>query len=237
MWTAVKQWLQATADVWMPRRCAVCDKVLGDAHEWICPDCLTRMPVTGFHLHDENRMEMLFRGKVLIERATAYFYYRRGDPYANILHDIKYRNMPLMGQWLTERYGNELSQCGWLDDIDAVVPVPLHRRKLAQRGYNQSEYLARGIGRAAGIEVVPALCATRRHETQTRKTAVERHANVADTYAAVADCVTSLEGKHVLIVDDVITTGSTLVACAAALKVALHDIRISILTLASASLE
>lgn len=234
----IRRWIDALSDVVAPRRCAVCGKVLGDDEQWLCRVCLAQLPFTRFDRQEFNPMEQLFAGRVPIERATALFYYRRGDPYASILHDIKYRHTPLLGTWLMERYGSELAARGWLDGITAVVPVPLHRSKLARRGYNQSLYLANGIARAASdIEVIEAVTAIRAHATQTHKNAIERQKNVEGCFAAAGDAAVRLAGRHVLLIDDVVTTGSTLEACAAVLLAAVPDVRLSVLTLASATLD
>lgn len=237
-WIAtIKRWLRATGDAMLPRRCAVCGATLTEHDRWLCPTCLSQLPLTGFHLTADNRMEMLFRGQVLIERATALFYYHRGDPYASILHDIKYRSTPQLGKWLAARYTRQLMDCGWMSGIDVVVPVPIHRSKLAQRGYNQSEYLARGIAEQAGIHYMPALRAVKQHSSQTHMNAVERHLNVAQTFGADTQLAATLGSSHVLLVDDVVTTGSTLIACGKALREAAPDIRLSVFTLAAAQLS
>jgi len=127
----------------------------------------------------------------------------------------------------------EMAASHFFDVIDAIVAVPLHRSKLAQRGYNQSEYLARGISDATGAPVVQALKAVRSHATQTHKGAMERWLNIQGNYAVTA-AADQLAGKHVLIVDDVVTTGSTLIVCADALHQQVPTATISIFTLAAA---
>ena len=180
-------------------------------------------------------MEQLFAGKVPIERATAYFFYEKGAPYSSILHDIKYRSVPLMGQWLTARAVDDMRASHFFDGIDVVTAVPLHRSKLAKRGYNQSEYLARGIAEALGVPCVEALKAIRSHSTQTHKSALERWQNIQGNYSLKNDA-SQLANKHILLVDDVITTGSTLTVCATLLK-QIPGVTVSLFTLASARLE
>ena len=180
-------------------------------------------------------MEQHFAGKVPIERATAYFFYEKGSPYASILHDIKYHNTPRMGEWLTARAVTDMAASHFFDNIDVVTAVPLHRSKLAHRGYNQSEYLARGIANALGIPYVEALKAIRPHSTQTHKGAMERWQNIQGNYALKKDAE-SMSGKHVLLVDDVVTTGSTLTVCATLLK-SIPGVTVSLFTLAAARLE
>lgn len=236
MLKTIKQWLLAAADVLLPRVCPVCGKALDSDERWVCRACLAAMPRTHLEDVDFNTMEQHFAGRVPIERATAYFYYEKGSPYASILHDIKYHSMPRMGRWLTARAVREMQGSHFFDGIDMVTAVPLHRSKLASRGYNQSEYLARGIADALDIPYIEALKATRAHATQTRKGALERWQNIQGNYALNNNNAGQLAGKHILLVDDVITTGATLTACATVLK-AIPGIKLSIFTLAAARLD
>lgn len=235
MLKTIKQWLSAAVDTVMPRLCPVCGNALDADERWLCRKCLASLPRTRYEEKDFNTMEQHFAGKVPIERATAYFFYEKGAPYASILHDIKYRSMPRMGFWLAARAVQEMTATGFFHGIDVVTAVPLHRSKLAHRGYNQSEYLARGIGDALGIPYVDALRAVRPHSTQTHKGALERWENIQGNYA-LSQRADQLAGKHVLLVDDVITTGSTLTVCATLLKT-IPGTQVSLFTLAAARLE
>ena len=125
----------------------------------------------------------------------------------------------------------------FFDGIDFIIPVPLHYTKLASRGFNQSQYLAQGIANATGLPVIKALKALHEHSTQTHKDAAERLKSTQGMYGARKRYCVELSSKHVLIVDDVVTTGSTLLACATALKDAIPGIKISLFTLAAAQLE
>ena len=232
----IKQWLSAAADVVMPRVCPVCGKALDGDEQWLCRQCLAALPRTRFEDTDFNAMEQLFAGKVPIERATAYFFYEKGSPYASILHDIKYRSTPRMGEWLTARAVSDMQTSHFFEGIDIVTAVPLHRSKLAKRGYNQSEYLARGIADALGIPYVETLKAVRPHSTQTHKGALERWQNIQGNYALNNKNTDLLPGKHILLVDDVVTTGSTLTVCASLLK-QIPGVTVSLFTLAAARLD
>ncbi len=235
MLKTIKQWLSAATDMVMPRVCPVCGRALDSDETWLCRQCLSRLPRTRYEEVDFNTMEQHFAGKVPIERATAYFFYEKGAPYASILHDIKYHNLPKMGRWLTARAVHDMAGSRFFDGIDAVTAVPLHRSKLAQRGYNQSEYLARGIADASGIPYIEVLKAVLPHSTQTHKGALERWQNIQGNYVLKKEAA-SLAGKHILLVDDVITTGATLTVCATALQ-AIPGIKISLFTLAAARLD
>lgn len=236
MLKTIRQWLSAAADMALPRVCPVCRQALESDETWLCRRCLSELPRTRYEEADFNTMEQHFAGKVPIERATAYFFYEKGSPYASILHDIKYHSVPKMGQMLAGRAVSDMAASGFFAGIDVVTAVPLHRTKLAHRGYNQSEYLARGIAEALSIPYVEALKAVRPHSTQTHKGAMERWLNIQGNYALRDSSARQLHGKHILLVDDVITTGSTLTVCATALK-AITNAKVSIFTLAAARLE
>ena len=227
----IRQLLQSALDIVMPRTCPVCGKALGSTETWLCHSCLNDMPRTHLYETEDNPMEQLFYGKTLqpIERAVGLFWYERKSPYATILHDIKYRHMPRMGQWLAAMAMSEMPNLA--ETIDVVVPVPLHASKLAQRGYNQSEFIAQGVAQASGATVIHAVDAVRRHDTQTHKNALERWENIRDAYALAPGMEQQLEGKHILVVDDVITTGSTLEACITQLQ-AIPQVKINVFTLA-----
>jgi ComF family protein len=235
MLKTIKQWLSAAAEVALPRLCPVCGKALDGDERWLCRKCLSSLPRTHYEDTPFNTMEQLFAGKVPVERATAYFFYEKGSPFASILHEIKYHNMPRMGRWLTDRAVGDMAGSQFFDGIDLVTAVPLHRSKLAHRGYNQSEYLARGITDALGIPYAEVLKAIRPHATQTHKGALERWQNIQGNYALKNDA-DQLAGKHILLVDDVVTTGATLIACATLLK-QIPAVTVSLFTLAAARLD
>ncbi len=233
----IKDLFTSVAAVFMPRMCSVCGKPLDLDEKYICRKCLMNLPRTHYEDINFNPFDQLMAGKVPVERCASYFFYHKNDPYASILHDLKYRNMPTLGRWLAERATRQMLGSHFFDGIDAIVPVPLHYTKLASRGYNQSQYLAQGISNATGIPVIKALKAVREHPTQTHKDAIERQMNTQGMYAANLRHCNALDGKHLLIVDDVVTTGSTLLACATALHQAIPAIKISLFTLATAQLE
>ena len=233
----IKDLITSAAGVFMPRNCSVCGKPLDLDEKFLCRHCLMNMPRTHYEEIPFNAFDQLMAGKVPVERCASYFFYHKNDPYASILHDTKYRNMPTLGRWLAERATREMLPSYFFDGIDAIVPVPLHYTKLASRGYNQSQYLAEGISRVIEAPVIKALKAVQEHSTQTHKDAAERMMNTQGMYAANKRHCKGLDGKHQLIVDDVVTTGSTLLACATALKTAIPNAKLSLFTLAAAQLE
>ena len=200
----------------------------------ICLRCNIDMPRTNWHLERDNPVEKLFWGKIPLERATSYFLYHKGSDFRHILHLLKYGGRVDIGRTMGRLVAEEIVGSGFFDGIDAIVPVPLHPRKQRARGYNQSECLASGIADVTGIELdIQAVKRCVHSPTQTRKSAYERWENVAGIFQA--DHPERYTGKHILLVDDVLTTGSTVTACADAFA-GIEDLRISILTLAKAAI-
>lgn len=182
----------------------------------MCLPCLARLPRTGFHRLPDNRLhERLASPGVDVARAAAWFTYMKKNEFAAMIHDAKYH-----GQWALARdcgrlYGAELMADGFFNGIDLLLPVPMHGSKLRRRGYNQAVEVARGISEATGIPVGNNLVARRGHDSQTRRNAWQRWLNARDIYAVERPA--ELAGKHVAVVDDVVTTGATLLACLTAL--------------------
>jgi ComF family protein len=166
---------------------------------------------------------------VVIERAAGYFYYYRGNPYTRLIHVAKYNGRPETGRELAARFADEIINDGFFDGMDLIVSVPLHRFKKLKRGYNQTEYIAEGIARKTGLVINRNLIALKPHSSQTRKNAFERWKNSLDIYGVKNP--EELENKHVLLVDDVITTGSTMLACCEAIHRAAPSATISVIAL------
>ena len=215
----VKTWFFSFVHLFFPRQCAVCGAILQEGEEGICMKCNMDMPRTNYHFRKYNPVERMFWGKIPLEHATSCFFYYGGRK------DLG----EVMGRFMAA----ELSATGFFSDVDVIVPVPLHPRKQKMRGYNQSECIARGVSAVTGIPVDTASVARMRHtETQTRKSSYERWENVDGIF-----CLRRADAfarKHVLIIDDVLTTGATTTACADALK-EVEGVRISVLTLAVAA--
>ncbi len=192
------------------------------------------MPRTNWHLEKDNPVEQQFWGKFPLERATSYFLYHKGSDFRHILHQLKYEGREDIGRTMGRFMAEEIRSSGFFDGVDFIVPVPLHPRKLRERGYNQSERLSEGIAEVTGITMdVRAVCRRVYSQTQTRKSAYERWENVAGIFEV--EHPERYVGKHILLVDDVLTTGSTITACADAFA-GVEGLRISVLTLAKAGM-
>ena len=225
-------WLQSAFRLLFPRRCAVCDTTLQDGEEALCFRCNINLPRTYYHLEKDNEVDKMFWGKIPLVRATSYIFYQKGGDFRRILHLLKYSGHKDLGNTVGRMMAADIGRSGFFEGIDVIVPVPLHPAKLRQRGYNQSECLAKGISEVTGIPVDTASVKRRVHtSTQTRKSVYERWENVHDIFY-VADKA-KFAGRHVLLVDDVLTTGATLTACADALA-DVENVRFSVLTLAVA---
>lgn len=223
----------ALLEVFFPRRCVTCNALLNDWEEGMCLRCNMDLPRTNYHLHRENELEEMLADRLDLVHATSYFFYSRGGKYSKLLHELKYEDRSDLGPILGRMMASEIkASSNFFDGIDVIVPVPLHKRKQLQRGYNQSTQLAKGVSQVTGIPIEEkAVKRIRQTESQTKKSARERLTNLDEAFSLENE--DALHGKHVLIIDDVLTTGATTIACAKAAMQA-GDVRISILTLAKA---
>jgi ComF family protein len=190
------------------------------------------LPRTDFHLHLDNPASRLFWGRTRVQAASSCFYFHKGSRVQHLIHGLKYKGRKDPGLFLGHMYGEVLKNQEIFSTIDLVVPVPLHPRKLRKRGYNQSEVIAHGMARGMGLSMnTKGLVKITATETQTRKSRFSRWENVKEVFTLVDKPV--FENKHILLVDDVITTGATLEACANTILMA-AGARVSIATLACA---
>jgi ComF family protein len=220
------------AEMFYPDLCIACNDRLVSQEKFLCMHCWQDLPVTNFHLSTENKVAMLFWGRVQIENATSYFAYNKGSNYQHLIHFIKYKGLKELGFETGLRFGHVLKNTAFFGDADIIVPVPLHPEKEKQRGYNQSEWIARGLGTSMHKPVSVNNLVRKVHtSTQTRKNRFERWENVDNIFEITNP--DEFAGKLVLLTDDVVTTGSTLEACVSGL-LKISDTRVSIATLAFA---
>ncbi len=199
-------------DLLFPRSCALCKRPLFDSELSLCSICIEMLPVTSYHFRPStNDLMYKIDGLTKVSCAMAYLKFTKRGKSQRILHEIKYRNNPDLALELGQLYGKVLAESGYRGRWDCIVPVPLHPLKQRRRGYNQSQKFGEGIGRLMGLRVVNAMKRIRFTETQTNKTRLKRMDNVAGVFE-VSDRP-SIENKSILLVDDVMTTGATLIAC------------------------
>lgn len=217
-------------DVIFPRHCIVCGDILSGEEKDICLNCLVRMPLIDTRTLAE--LEKIFWGIVPVERVASYIYYRKGSPYNRLLHYLKYKERPDVGVRLATVAATELKRKGFFEGIDAIVPLPLSKKKLKKRGYNQCDYIAQGIAKVTDIEIITdSVTRNKANETQTHKSRDERWKNVEGIFSVTKS--EKIAGRHILLVDDVLTTGATLANCAKVLTDC--GCKVSIFTIAYSS--
>jgi len=219
-------------DLMFPNLCVVCGNNLQKNEQQLCLSCLVDIPRTNYHLIEENPIEKKFWGKVPVYRATSYFFFQKGSSFQKLLHILKYKGNKEIGVIMGKYAAVDLLDAPDFASVDLIIPVPLHPEKFKSRGYNQSEWIGKGISMILSIpQDTSTLVRVKENPSQTKKSVYERFENTEGIFK-LSDS-TILAGKHVLLVDDVLTTGSTLEACILAL-LETEGIRISIFTLAVA---
>ena len=204
----MNKWLAGFTGLFFPTICPACKFRMSD-ELLLCLNCESHLPETNFHLDVKNAIAKNFWGRVPIEAATALYYYNKGSKVQNLIHQVKYKGNQKLGFFLGQKLGNVLNNSANFNQIDLIVPVPLHPKKFKKRGFNQSSCIANGISAAIYKPVVESsVIRTIFTNTQTRKNRINRWNNVKNVFEVVD--VEILTDKNILVVDDVITTGSTL---------------------------
>jgi len=213
-------------DVIAPRACVICGSRLSPNEDVLCARCHLHMPLTDLAASPlDNPMARLFWGLLPIERAAAWFYYYpKSDPCA-LIYELKYHGQPELGRFMGEIAARRFAEFGFFEGIDAIVPVPITRRRQWQRGYNQSMEIARGVRDVTGLPIYNKVV-KRTHfaGSQTQKNPWERLDNVEQSFQLVDGKL--IEGLHLLIIDDVVTTGATIIACGEKLATACDKISV-----------
>ena len=229
---SISAWFSAFINLFYPRLCESCSNYLFKSEVCICTRCLFHLPKTDFHLEKNNPVSILFWGRVKIKYAASYYTFSKGSQFQNLIHKLKYHNKQEIGIALGRHFGESLKNSEFFKDIDLIIPVPLHPKKEKIRGYNQANLVAIGLSKSMQKPVQTANLIRLVHtDSQTKKNKLERWQNVESIFELIDP--TLLENKHILLVDDVVTTGSTLESCAHAILKA-EGAQVSIATLAYA---
>jgi ComF family protein len=226
----ILQYLQDFFFIIYPRSCECCSNPLVHNENILCSKCLVEMPRSVYFDNEKNPILTLLAGRVPIKSAISLFSFTKDSNYRKLLHKLKYKNKPEIGILLGEELGAEMKKHEIFSQIDFIVPVPLHSRRQKWRGYNQSEKIADGISNITKIPVLTNnFIRNKETTTQTRKSKEERWQNVSGKFLIKDKDV--LKNKHILIVDDVLTTGATIEACAEEL-LKIENLSLSIAVLA-----
>jgi ComF family protein len=198
--------------LFFPKTCPACGYNLFSNEKIICSKCLYHLPKTDFHKDKDNPVSKVFWGRVNLASAAAMYYYRKGSRVQHLIHQLKYKGHKEIGLFLGELYGSELLTSEDFNKIDLIIPIPLHQKKLLKRGFNQSEVFANGLSKSMKKDKdTTSVIRSVATSTQTRKSRYKRWENVNEIFELKQP--EKIEGKHILVVDDVITTGATMEAC------------------------
>ena len=199
----------------------------------ICTSCLFHLPKTNYHLETDNPISQTFWGRTHINTAAACYFFTKAGKVQHLVHQLKYKGKKEVGVFIGELYGKELINALNFNKTDVIIPVPLHPNKEKKRGYNQSEAFAIGLSSSMNVPIdTTSLIRTFASETQTKKTRFKRWENVKEIFSL--QNAEKLKNKNILLVDDVITTGATIEACANLLNT-IEGITINIASIAVAS--
>ncbi|MGH2649232.1 MAG: ComF family protein [Ginsengibacter sp.] len=216
-----------------PHDCIGCGSDIIEDENFLCIECINNLPHTGFAIHANNPVEKIFWGRIAIAAGMSEFYFSKASIIQNLIHEFKYRGNRKIGMYLGNIMGKSLLNGNRFKNIDILIPLPLFSQKEYKRGYNQSAILCAGINQITNTPLITKNVTRTIHtETQTKKGRIQRWENVEKSFSVLHP--EKLEGKNILLVDDVITTGATLEACGSEI-LKIKDVQLSIATLAVAT--
>ncbi|HVM86576.1 MAG TPA: phosphoribosyltransferase family protein [Puia sp.] len=227
---ATKNIINSFSHLFFPHTCAGCGTDLITEEQLLCIQCYSQLPFTGFELYADNVVEKNFWGRLPIDSAMSLLYFTKDSIIQNLIHQFKYKGKKEIGLYLGNMMGQKILSSDRFTNIDRLIPLPLFATKEKRRGYNQSFILCEGIAEILKIPVLKnSVIRTSATETQTHKTRIERWQNTNGQFEVKESRL--LQDKHILLVDDIVTTGATLEACALEMMQSCN-LRISIATLA-----
>lgn len=213
-----------------PRHCQACGFLLYRHERHLCKRCLLNLPKSHYHLNANNALQLMLGGRVPLEHSLCLYLFEKDGKVQRLVHNIKYHHHKELAVFLGQLLGNELLTSALVTDFDLIVPIPLHPKKLAERGFNQSEEFAKGLSKSIGVPLTnQGLYRTKASGTQTRKKKYQRWENVEGIFQL--NKLVNFENKHLLLIDDVVTTGATIDAAWQCLQ-HVPGIRISLACLA-----
>ncbi len=209
--------LNAINNLLLPRVCFGCNARLNGGEQHLCTVCRHQLPLTDYNFNDENRVDRIFYGRINIKKANSFLFFTDQGIVKNLIHNLKYRNQEQIGAFLGDWFGQQISENNHLEKVDFVIPVPLHKKKLKKRGYNQTALFAKRLAFHLNCTYLEnVLIKTANTKTQTKRSRLARWYDNRSLYEVTDEKI--LKNKRILLVDDVITTGATMEICARPLK-------------------
>lgn len=230
---SLKEIKESLLHIVFPHVCDGCGSDLLNIESRLCIRCLSSLPETNFEIHPNNPVEKLFWGRLQLANASSHLYFTKESLVQHLMYQLKYRGNKDIGFQLGRLMGNALKNAVRFNEIEALVPLPLFPSKEKKRGYNQATILCQGMAEVLSLPVLTSVITRPQHsETQTKKGRIERWKNIEGKFQVIDS--SAIQNKHILLVDDVVTTGATLEACGSEILAA-DNVKLSIATLCVAS--